>query len=114
MPITPLKPGYDFPPTDREENFHGNRLVYFHWEEHLNFCAALCFPLPPAMPFGAAVEQVLSPVYGDDPDWERIDWVAARWTLDNAPFTPNFSKGLDALGVRHKSLLRFWTKPKPA
>jgi phenol hydroxylase P4 protein len=110
MPVTPLKPGYAFPSLDREEKFHGNRLVYFHWEGHLNFCAALCFPLPPSIPFGAAVEQVLAPVYGDDPAWENIDWAAARWTLDDAPFTPDFKKSLDALGVRHKSLLRFWTK----
>ena len=109
MTATALRPGHDFPAKDREENFLGNRLVYFHWEGHLQFCAALCFALPPSTPFGAVVEDVLAPVYGLDPDWQRIEWPATRWTLDGAPFTPEAVKSLDELGIRHNSLIRFWT-----
>ncbi len=109
MAVTALKPGYEGEIADREEHFHGNRLVYLHWEGHLNYCASLCFPLPPDMPFGALVSDVAGPIYGLDPDWAGIAWDRVRWTLDGAPFSPEFGRGLGEQGVGHKSLLRFWT-----
>jgi phenol hydroxylase P4 protein len=94
---------------DRLENFHGNQLVYVHWEEHLAFCSAVAFPLPPAMPMGALLSEVLPGVYGIHPDWGKIDWTAVRWTLDNKDFSPRLDVSLADNGIGHKSLLRFWT-----
>lgn len=109
MSVVALKPGYKGEVLDRVENFHGNQLVYLHWEDHLSFCAALAFPLPPDMPFGAILKDVLPPFYGMHPDWPKIDWSSVRWTLDGKPFTPDPGRALRDQGIRHKSLLRFWT-----
>jgi phenol hydroxylase P4 protein len=110
MSVVSLKPGYTGKVADAEENFHGARLLNIHWEGHLNYCAALCFPLPPDLPFGALISDVVGPIYGLDSDWAGIDWAQVRWTLDGAPFTPDFEKSLGVQGFVHKSLLRFWTK----
>ena len=59
MTVTAIVPDYAdrVEVADAPEKFHGNIVVYVHWEQHLSFCAALAFPLPPAMPFGALVER---------------------------------------------------------
>ncbi len=100
---------YRFAPRDAQANFHGNIVVYLHWEGHNSFCAALAFPLPPDMPFGAILSDLLPTCYGSHPDWAKIDWNAATWTLDGAPFTPDPARAIGAQGIGHKSLLRFWT-----
>jgi len=97
------------PVLDTEANFHGNRVVYLHWEEHLSFCAALAFPLPPAMPWGALLEQIIPTYYGMHPDFKKIDWSQVKWTIDGKELTPDPAKSLEENGVRHKSLIRFWT-----
>lgn len=94
---------------DALENFHGNMLVYVHWEEHLSFCSAIAFPLPPAMPFGALVSQVIAPAYAAHPDAEKIDWSQVVWMIDGVEKTPDLDASLEANGMRHKSLVRFWT-----
>jgi phenol hydroxylase P4 protein len=94
---------------DARANFHGNIVVYVHWEKHLSFCAALAFPLPPAMPFGALVEQVIKPHYAAHPDAAKIDWGGVTWQIDGAPATPDLAASLEANGIGHKSLVRFWT-----
>jgi phenol/toluene 2-monooxygenase (NADH) P4/A4 len=94
---------------DRRENFHGNIVVYLHWEQHLSFCAALAFPLPPDMPFGAMVENVLKPHYAAHPDFAKIDWAKVSWDVDGAKRQPALDKSLAENGVGHKSLIRFWT-----
>ncbi|HVI52850.1 MAG TPA: phenol hydroxylase subunit P4 [Candidatus Sulfotelmatobacter sp.] len=94
---------------DRVENFHGNQVVYVHWEDHLMFCAALAFPLPPDMPFADLINQILPTYYGMHPDFARISWPAVRWSLDGKPLAPALDKSLKQNGVGHKSCLRFWT-----
>lgn len=100
---------YEFEPLDKVENFHGNQLTYINWERHLLFCAPVCLPLPPEMPFDALVKEVLPGVYGKHPDYEKINWDEVKWTLDGADFTPNMGKSLADNGFGHKSLIRFWT-----
>ena len=100
---------YDFPAADRLENFHGNQIVYLHWLDHLMFCAPTCFPLPPDMPFGAMVEEVLKPHYAPHPDFEKVDWAAVEWEIDHAPATPDLEKSLKDNGVGHKSVVVFRT-----
>ena len=59
MAVIALNPEYGAPAADTEDKFHGNRLLYVGWQQHLLFCSPICLPLPPTMPFGAFVSQVL-------------------------------------------------------
>lgn len=94
---------------DVAANFHGNIIVYFSWTDHLMFCAPLAFPLPPDMPFGTLLTEVLPPHFGAHPQWAEIDWSTTQWELNRKPFTPDLSKSLADNGIDHKSVLRFTT-----
>lgn len=94
---------------DAAARFHGNVIIYVHWEEHLSFCAALAFPLAPDMPFGALVSDVIAPAYKAHPDAARIDWSRVEWQIDGRPAVPDFAASLAANGLGHKTLVRFWT-----
>lgn len=111
MPVVALEKDYadKVEIRDRVENFHGNIVVYLHWEDHLSFCAALAFPFPPDMPFGAIAGDILPTYYGAHPDFAAIDWSRVRWTVDGREVTPDPEKSLRDHGVGHKSLIRFWT-----
>lgn len=100
---------YTFEPKDRIENFHGNQLVYMQWEQHLMFCAPLAFPLPPDMPFGALISEVMVPAYAAHPEAGQADFAKGEWLLDGEAFTPDLSKSLHENGVGHKSVLRVKT-----
>jgi phenol hydroxylase P4 protein len=111
MAVTAITPDYEAKtgPRDTQASYHGNILVYVHWEEHLFFCAALAFPLPPGMPFGALVSEVIAPNYAAHPDAAKIDWSKVEWVIDGEKVTPDFNASLEANGIGHKSLIRFWT-----
>lgn len=111
MSVTAIVPDYKKYTVIRDvrENFHGNILVYVHWEQHLSFCSALTFPLPPTMPFGALVSDVIAPAYAAHPDAAKIDWSAVVWMIDGEKSEPDLSASLEANGMHHKSLVRFWT-----
>ena len=109
MATVALTEDYHGPVLDKEENFHGNRVIYVHWEDHLMFCAALAFPFPPGMPWGAVIGEVLPQFYGMHPDWPNIDWSAVRYELDGKEVQLDPGKWLDEQGFHHKSLVRFWT-----
>ncbi len=100
---------YEFEAKDKVENFHGNQLTYINWENHLMFCAPLCFPLPPEMPFAAFVGELLPSAYSQHPDFEKIKWDEVKWTLNGEDFTPDMDANLKENGLGHKSLVRFWT-----
>lgn len=111
MGVVAITPNYEdhIEVRDRRENFHGNIVVYVHWEKHLSFCAAIAFPLPPDMPFGAFVEEVVKPHYSAHPDFPRIDWSKVEWMIDGEMKAPAMDKSLAENGLGHKSLVRFWT-----
>lgn len=111
MAVVSLNPGYEGPVRDRVENFHGAQLVYVHWEEHLNFCAAITLPLPAETPFSALTEEILPSLYQADPDWAGVDLSAARWMLDGKGWSPDPGRSIGEQSVGHKSLIRFWTAP---
>ncbi|MDO9591881.1 MAG: phenol hydroxylase subunit P4 [Erysipelotrichaceae bacterium] len=100
---------YDFPAKDRVENFHGNQLVFLHWEDHLMFCAPVAFPLPASMLFSEMVENVLTPAYSVHPDFKEINWSAVLWTLDDVRIDPDWKASLMSNSIGHKSLLKFVT-----
>ena len=94
---------------DTEDKFHGKRLIYLSWENHLMYAAPFCVPLPPNLPFGALVRDVLPALYGEHPEFESIDWHRAHWFNSNKRFIPDFGKSLEHHGLAHKSLIRFRT-----
>ncbi len=101
----------DYVDNDRDdvENFHGNQVVYIDWDKHRLYCAALAFPLPPAMPFAALVEEVIPSVWGAHPLFADISWETVEWILDDQPLIPDIALSLADNGIGHKSLLRFIT-----
>jgi phenol/toluene 2-monooxygenase (NADH) P4/A4 len=94
---------------DTEDRFHGNRLIYLSWEHHLMYSAPFCVPLPPTLPFGALVRDVLPEMYGEHPEFEQIDWQRTEWFNSAKRFKPDFGKSLAFHGLDHKSLIRFRT-----
>lgn len=105
MAVRAIEPGYHGTVKDVEENFHGQMLLNIGWDQHLMFTAAHCIPLPPDMPFGALVAQVLPTIFGAHPDFARIDWARAQWRRDGEAFQPDPARSLRDNGLGHKSLL---------
>jgi phenol hydroxylase P4 protein len=94
---------------DTEDRFYGKRLIYLAWENHLMFAAPFCVPLPPTLPFGALVRDVLPELYGEHPEFENIDWQRTLWFNNGKRFMPDFGKSIQHHGLAHKSLIRFRT-----
>lgn len=109
MATVALKPGYHGEFKDKVENFGGNIIVYIGWDKHLWFCSAKAFPLPPQMPFGALVAEVIPAGFSQHPQFKDVDWTQVEWTLNHQPFTPDPEKSLEEQGFDHKCLLRFRT-----
>lgn len=94
---------------DDESKFHGNRLIFLCWESHLMYGAPLAVPLPPSLPFGALVRDVLPELYGEHPEFESIDWKRTVWFNSDKRFIPDMGKSLEQHGLSHKSLIKFRT-----
>lgn len=109
MSVVALKPGYTGEIKDRVENFHGQQLLYICWEDHLLFCAPLCIPVPPSLPFGALTSEIIPGLYAQHPDAASIDWTRAEWFSSAQRFIPDPSKSLADNGLNHKASLRFRT-----
>lgn len=109
MTVVAINPDYRGEAADAEEKFHGNRLLYVGWEDHLLFCSPICLSLPASMPFGALTSEVLPGIYGSHPDFGKIDWSQAEWFDSGAPFNPDPAKSLADNGLVHKSVLRLCT-----
>ncbi|WP_375057461.1 phenol hydroxylase subunit P4 [Zobellella sp. DQSA1] len=109
MAVIALKQDYKGEVRDARANFGGNILVYIGWDEHLLFCSAKTFPLPPAMTFGDLLDKVMPEGFGQHPDFAQIDWSQVQWRLNDAPLHPSREQTLEQLGFDHKSLLRFKT-----
>ena len=107
MSVVAIAP-YEFTPRDVRENFPAP-LLYIGWEDHLMFCAPVCLPLPPDMPFGALPTAVLPGIYGEHPDFAQIDWSQVQWLKSGQPWTPDPAKSLADNGLTHKDAIRFRT-----
>ena len=99
---------YEFPARDVRENFPAP-LLYIGWEDHLMICSPVCLPLPLDMPFGALATQVLPGVYGEHPDFAKIDWTTVQWLKSGEPWTPDPARSLTDNGLKHKDVIRFRT-----
>jgi phenol hydroxylase P4 protein len=109
MAVQALAPDYIGVPRDAEENFHGNRLLYVHWRDHLMFASPICIPVPPDMPFAALRDEVLPGLYGSHPDFDKIDWKKVQWQHGQNDWTPDLAKSLADNGLVHKSLVQLRT-----
>ncbi len=94
---------------DTVDQFHGKQLLYLCWDNHLMFASPLCIPVPPSLPFGALIRDVLPELYGEHPEFEDIDWKRTQWFNSNKRFIPDVGKSLAHHGLDHKSLIRFRT-----
>jgi phenol/toluene 2-monooxygenase (NADH) P4/A4 len=94
---------------DAEALFYGKRLINLCWDHHLMYSAPFCVPLPPTLPFGALVRDVLPELYGEHPEFEAIDWQRTLWFNSGKRFLPDFGKSLQHHGLVHKSVIRFRT-----
>lgn len=99
---------YEIPARDLRENFPAP-LLYIGWEDHLMICSPVCLPLPPDMPFGALPSAVLPGIYGEHPDFAKIDWDTVQWLKSGQPWTPDPAKSLAGNGLVHKDVIRFRT-----
>lgn len=98
------------PPRDRQQNFHGNQLLYILWERHLTICAPIALALPPDTSFDRLVREVLpGTVFSQHPDWAQIDWSTAHWSARGEPVRAAPGATLASLGLGHKTLLRLRT-----
>ena len=90
MPVKAITPDYEAHTQYRDlpSLYHGNTLVYVHWEEHVSFVAAIALPLPPQTPFGA-IKDIVADIYGPHPDWAKIDWSKVVWMIDGQKVTPS-------------------------
>jgi len=96
-------------PRDLQENFHGNIMVIVGWDKHLMISSPMAFPLPPDMPFGALVQEVMPAAFAAHPEWGEIDWGNVNWLLNGEPFQPDMEKSLADNGIDHKSVVRLQT-----
>lgn len=100
---------YDFPSTDRVENFGGDQLVYVHWRGNLFLVSAAAFRAPRAMPFAEFVATMVNPWAASDPDFDPSRM--GGWRLFDQLLGPDGDpagdKTLADLGIGHKALLSF-------
>jgi phenol/toluene 2-monooxygenase (NADH) P4/A4 len=99
---------YKFAAMDTVEKFPAP-LLYVGWEDHLMFCAPVCLPLASYMPFSALASSVLPTVYGDHPDFAKIDWAKVEWFKSGNLWRPDPAKSLRDNSLRHKDVIRFRT-----
>ena len=99
---------YNFPAKDVRANF-ALPLLFIGWDEHMMFCAPLAVPTDLATTPRGLIDEGLPALYGEHPDFVRIDWPKVQWFRGQVLFTPDFDKALSEQGFKHKSVLRFRT-----
>jgi phenol hydroxylase P4 protein len=109
MSVKAIRPDYHGDMKDSVDKFHGQQLLGIGWDQHLMYATPLCVPVPPQMPFGALVEQVLPALFGQHPQFTQIDWSQVQWLRAGQPFEPALDRSLADNGLAHKSVLRFRT-----
>ncbi len=109
MSTKAIRPGYHGDMKDTADKFHGQQILNIGWDQHLMYATPMCIPVPPGMPFGALVEQVLPGLFGQHPDFARIDWSAVQWMRSGEAFSPQMDRSLADNGLGHKASLRLRT-----
>jgi len=72
---------------------------------------SVAFPLPPDMPFGALLSEIVPVTYKVEPDFEKLDFDKTEviWEIDGKVVTPDYTKSLKENGIGHKSFIQFTT-----
>lgn len=109
MTTVAFDPQYHGEMKDTVDKFHGMQLLNVGWDRHLLFASPMCVTVPPNMLFGALIEQVLTPLFGQHPDFAKICWNEVQWLRSGEHFTPDFEKSLVDNGLKHKAILRMQT-----
>lgn len=109
MSVKALYDDYHGEVVDAVANFNGNILIYILWDGDLLYGAPGTLQVAPDTPFGEFRDDALSAAYAGHPHWPGVDWETVTWNLDGRAITPQPSQTLAALGVGHKSMLRFRT-----
>lgn len=109
MTVNAIRPGYHGDMKDTVDKFHGNQILSIGWDRNRLYATPMCIPVPPSMPFGALVEQVLPNLFDAHPQYARINWREVEWTRSGAAFTPQFDKSLRENELEHKAVIRFRT-----
>jgi phenol hydroxylase P4 protein len=109
MSVIALNEDYKGEVKDREENFHGNQLLFVGWEDHLMFCAPHCIPVSPTMTFATLANEVIPGMYSSHPDWDKVALGEIEWFRSNERFAPAFDLTLGENGLGHKAVIRFRT-----
>ena len=109
MAVAAITDNYTGERLDRVENFHGNQVLYVAWDHHTMICAPVAFAVPPDMPFGNVVEELLPGAYSQHPQYGEIDWSAVQWYRNGTSFIPDPAASLEDQGIDHKSIIRFAT-----
>lgn len=109
MATKAITPDYHGTYRDGAEHYRGQHLFNICWEKHTMFGWPMCLPLPPEMPFGALIENVLPMIFSQHPDFPKIQWEQVQWSTSKGPFTPDLGKSLADHGFRHKQQIRFRT-----
>ncbi len=99
---------YDHAPHDTAARF-AEPLLYVAWDEHMMFAAPAVLALPPDTSFDQLRRKVLHKLYGEHPDFARIDWSRVQWFRGDTMFMPKPDGTLASEGFGHKSVLRFRT-----
>jgi phenol hydroxylase P4 protein len=84
-------------------------LLYIAWDEHMMFAAPVVLPLSLDTTLDQLQKKVLPKLYGEHPDFARIDWSRAQWFRGSTMFTPKMEGTLASQGFKHKSVLRLRT-----
>ena len=99
---------YSFAPHDGAARF-SDPLLYVAWDEHMMFAAPVVLPLSLDTTFEQLQKKVLTKLYGEHPDFGRINWAQVQWFRGSTMFTPKMDATLASQGFGHKSVLRIRT-----
>ena len=109
MTVQAIRPDYRGYYRDSVDHYRGQQLINICWEKHTMFGWPMCMPIAPNTPFGALIQNVLPMIFGEHPDFAKIDWNTVQWSTSKGPFTPDPAKSLAEHGIRHKQQIRFRT-----
>lgn len=84
-------------------------LLYIAWDEHMMFAAPAVLPISLESSFEHLRTKVLPKLYGEHPDFARINWAQVQWFRGATMFTPKMEGTLASHGFGHKSVLRLRT-----
>jgi phenol/toluene 2-monooxygenase (NADH) P4/A4 len=84
-------------------------LLHLIWDDHLMFCAPACLPVASYLAFGDFLKILIPSVFGEHPDFSRIDWSRAQWSKNDEFWMPRSELSLRDNGVRHNDVVRLKT-----